>query len=129
MVVKHVTDQLLAAVDALAPEFIELLGQSVQAQSVTGYEEPVVQLYEQALRSFGWMVETQPLADSRLREGEKRVGKRANVVATFGGRDAGLLVLNGHLDVVPPGTQRTGRSPRFQAAWSMAGFTVGDRSI
>lgn len=114
MVVKHVTDQLLAAVDALAPEFIELLGRSVQAQSVTGYEEPVVQLYEQTLRSFGWTVETQPLADSRLREGEKRVGKRANIIATFGGRDAGLLVLNGHLDVVPPGDP---------ADWSLSPFS------
>lgn len=103
MVVKHVTDQLLAAVDELAPEFIEFLGRSVQAQSVTGYEEPVVKFYEQTLRSFGWSVDTQPLADSRLRKGEKRVGKRGNIVACFSGRDTDLLVLNGHVDVVPPG--------------------------
>ncbi|MDQ7876514.1 ArgE/DapE family deacylase [Microbacterium sp. QXD-8] len=100
---KETVDQVTAAVDALAPELLDLLAESVQAQSVTGYEEPAIELYRDALTRFGWPVEVQLLADSPLSRDEKRVGRRANLVVRFPGRDRGPIVLNGHIDVVPPG--------------------------
>ncbi|WP_424862782.1 M20 family metallopeptidase [Streptomyces sp. MMS24-I29] len=101
--------ELTAAVAERADEAAELLSRIIRCPSVTGYEDEVSGVLTEWCRSHGWTVEIQPLTDTELhRRGEiadeERVEKRANVLAyPWSPTGAPLLVVNGHIDVVPPG--------------------------
>lgn len=110
---ESVASRIETAVARLGPEFLEFLAESVRCQSVTGHEEPVTEFYERELRALGWEVRSLPLAGSALCADEPRVGQRANVVAYRPGAGDGLTVLNGHVDVVPPGDPSEWRESPF----------------
>ncbi|WP_436697751.1 M20 family metallopeptidase [Nocardioides sp. BYT-33-1] len=84
------------AVDVLSAPLTELLVRAVRCPSVTGGEGEVAVLMHEWMTARGWtptLVTVEPTAGH----------DRANVVVRRGAADGPLLVLNGHLDVVPPG--------------------------
>lgn len=74
-----------------AEELLQFLAETVRAPSVTGDEGVVVPLYADWFRREGFAVEVDEVEPGR-----------ANVYGTWG-RGGPRLVLNGHVDVVPPG--------------------------
>ena len=120
-----VSDREIAdAVATVEGEMLDLLASLVEAPTTLGDEEPGQVLMEHAFRD---LLELEPV-DIPMDAGALRAhplaapfswdvsGKR-NVVADWppsgsGGRS---LVLNGHIDVVPPASEKLWRTPPFRA--------------
>lgn len=104
----HVSD----AVESARAELIEFLQKMVQASSLPDHEQEVQNLIALKLRSMGLAVEIIPSNFEDLKDhpafgddGFSPSG-RVNVIGRWVGNHSGeghSLILNGHVDVVPPG--------------------------
>jgi acetylornithine deacetylase len=105
-------DDLIAAVAAETEVMEDLLVRLVEAQTTLGNEEPGQAIVAAALRDAGFAPVDVAMDEAALRAHALAApfswdvdGKR-NVVATWSGAGAGRsLVLNGHVDVVPPAAE------------------------
>ena len=100
------------AVEAARGELISFLQKMVQTSSLPNHEHEVQNLVVQKLRSMGLEVEFVPSNFDDLKDhpafGDDGFSPtdRVNVVGRWAGTQAGdgkSLILNGHVDVVPPG--------------------------
>lgn len=99
----RIPTDLAEVVDALRPELVELLQQSVRTPSLSGSEQAVAELHRAWIAARGWPVELRPLAAGDGISPAELADGRGNVVARFGADGLPRIVLNGHLDVVDPG--------------------------
>lgn len=105
------------------PWMEDLLVALVQAPTVLGDEEPGQALMERAMADCGlepesvWMDAEAIRADPRHSPFSWEVAGKRNVVATWRGSGDGgrSVVLNGHVDVVPPASEALWTSPPFVA--------------
>jgi acetylornithine deacetylase len=118
--------EILDAVAAEAGWMEDLLVRLVEAPTVLGAEEAGQQLMEEAFGDCGLAVRSVPLDADAVRAAEGAspfswdVGAKRNVVADWAptrdpqasGRS---LILNGHIDVVPPAAEELWTHPPFQA--------------
>jgi acetylornithine deacetylase len=118
-----VSDQaLLDAVEGEAEAMEALLVELVEAPTVLGNEEPGQALMSDAFAGCGLEPVDVPLDAQALRAHPlaspftwEVAGKR-NVVATWAGVGEGRsLVLNGHIDVVPPAAEELWTRPPYEA--------------
>jgi acetylornithine deacetylase len=120
----EITDAALA--DAVAAEegaMEELLRRLVAAPTTLGNEEPGQEVMREAFRDAGLEPRDVPLDADVLRASPFSspfswdVSGKANVVAELptSGRGGRSLVLNGHVDVVGPASERLWRTPPFEA--------------
>ncbi|MFG1687685.1 M20 family metallopeptidase [Nonomuraea sp. NPDC049269] len=106
--------EVLAQVEALAEDMLELLSASVRQASESGWEDRVTGLYAEWFARRGWPVIRQPIASTGLADGEPRAEWRENLIAWFRGRRGRpCMVLNGHLDVVPAGDEQAWTHPPY----------------
>ena len=114
---------VLEAVAAEAGWMKDLLVRLVEAPTTLGNEEPGQAIMEDAFRDLGLEPRSIYLDAGALRAAEGASpfswdveGKR-NVVAGWpaGGSDGRSLILNGHVDVVPPAAEKLWTHPPFQA--------------
>jgi acetylornithine deacetylase len=115
----EVSDQAIAeAVAGEAAAMEELLTRLVEAPTVRGSEEPGQEIMREAFRELGLEPVDVPLNAEELRAHPASspftwdLEGKANVVATWepwrdGGRS---LILNGHIDVVPPAAESLWRT-------------------
>ena len=111
--------------DAVAGEtgwMEDLLVALVEAPTVLGAEEEGQRVMEQAFRDCGLEPRDVPLDADALRRAEGAspfswdVDGKRNVVADWGAPGAGRsLILNGHVDVVPPAAEELWTTPPFSA--------------
>ena len=104
--------QILSASEGLHPESVSFLQTLVQIPSLPDHEQTVQELIADKLRSLGLEVEIIPSIFSEL-EHHPAFGddgfspdRRINVIGRWRGTQSGpgrSLILNGHVDVVPPG--------------------------
>jgi acetylornithine deacetylase len=116
--------EIVDAVAATEGEMVELLTRLVEAPTVLGNEEPGQELMEEAFRGIVGLEPVDIAMDEQLLRGHPRAapfdwdvrGKR-NVVADWpaGGSGGQSLVLNGHVDVVGPASEKLWRAPPFSA--------------
>ena len=116
--------EIVDAVAAGEPQVVELLSRLIEAPTTLGNEEPGQSIMEEAFRELlgldafdvaldEELLRTHPLAAPFTWD----VAGKRNVVADWpaagtGGRS---LVLNGHVDVVGPASERVWRTPPFHA--------------
>jgi acetylornithine deacetylase len=116
--------EILEAVQAVETEMVDLLARLVEAPTTLGNEEPGQSIMDDAFRELAGLEPSDIPLDAEFLRSDPRAapfdwdvsGKR-NVVADWpvagvGGRS---LVLNGHVDVVGPASERLWRSPPFSA--------------
>jgi acetylornithine deacetylase len=115
-------DELARAVAAEAGVMDDLLVRLVEAPTTLGNEEPGQAIVEEALRDAGLDPERVPMDADALRAHPLAapftwdVGGKSNVVATWKGAGTRRsLLLNGHVDVVPPAAE---------SLWSGAPFAA-----
>jgi acetylornithine deacetylase len=109
----HQEDHLLRTIDELAPEAIRLLQQLVRIPSITGNETEAQLFFADRLRELNLEVDrwnperTELESHSAFSDDGLPLGKRPVVVGHLRGQDAHApsLILNGHMDVVPPGEE------------------------
>jgi acetylornithine deacetylase len=124
--------EVLDAVAAEAEWMQDLLVALVEAPTVLGNEEPGQALIERAWRDCGLEPRSLPLDAERIRRADGaspfawEVSGKRNVVADWGeGERSGdersargrwrSLILNGHIDVVPPAAESLWSRPPFEA--------------
>ena len=124
--------EVLDAVAGEADWMEDLLVRLVEAPTMLGAEEVGQRLMEDAFRDCGLAVRSVPLYARALREAEGAspfswdVDGKRNVVADWGERSGDeraargsgarrSLILNGHVDVVPPAAEELWTSPPFSA--------------
>lgn len=103
-------------IDSRIDESIEFLVSAVRSPTISGDEYLIEPMLTRWLDAHGWSYLRQPLAtDAQPLEHETNVERRANLLAWPWPRRAGrrLLVINGHLDVVPPGDEDESQIPPF----------------
>lgn len=104
-----VATELLGRLSANEAEIADLLAESLRIPSVTGDERAYAEYLEHWALARGWQTERLGLDDARLLglngiAEEERPAERWNLLLRPLPRTgAPLLVVNGHLDVVPPG--------------------------
>jgi acetylornithine deacetylase len=115
--------ELHAAVAADADAVEDLLRTLIEAPTTLGNEEGGQAVMRQAFRDLGLEPVDVPMSSEDLRANpaaapfDWEVDGKANVVATWGRDDGGRsLILNGHVDVVPPDPLREWSRPPFSAA-------------
>ena len=116
-------EAVLAAVAAEAGWMENLLVRLVEAPTVLGHEEAGQQIMEEAFTDCGLDARSVPLDAEALRAAVGAspfswdVGGKRNVVADWpaGGEDGRSLILNGHIDVVPPAAEALWTHPPFKA--------------
>jgi acetylornithine deacetylase len=119
-------EALLAAVAVEQGWMEDLLVRLVEAPTVLGDEEPGQQIMEQAFADCGLAPRSVPLDADGLRDADGASpfswdvkGKRnvvADWLASAGGEARGRsLILNGHVDVVPPAAEELWSHPPFEA--------------
>lgn len=116
MIEEAQTKRLVQAVADLEEEMSRFLSEAVRIPSVSGYEGKVADWYAEWLRTRGWEFERQPLRESSLAAEESLVDQRENLIAFPFGRPSAndkVIVLNGHIDVVPPGDEENWDHPPF----------------
>ncbi|WP_239004081.1 M20 family metallopeptidase [Nocardia panacis] len=100
-------DEVRAEIGRRREEMLEFLSALVRCESVSGAEFLVTDLLESWLAEHGWSYERQPLTElaAAQRAGEPDIERRANIIARPRPPRPGrpTLVVNGHIDVVPPG--------------------------
>ncbi len=110
------------AVDAQTEWMVDTLARLVRAPTVLGNEEPGQVVMRQAYRELGLEPRDLPLDAAALRADPRHspfswdvAGKR-NVVATWaaGGEGGRSLILNGHVDVVPPAAPELWTTPPYE---------------
>jgi acetylornithine deacetylase len=114
--------QLSAAVELQADWMIDVLERLVAAPTVLGNEEPGQAVMEGCLRDLGLEPVDIVLDADALRKDPHsspfswEVSAKRNVVATWpaGGEGGRSLILNGHIDVVPPAAESLWTTPPFQ---------------
>ncbi len=114
---------ILAAVAAEAGWMEDLLVRLVEAPTTLGNEEPGQEIMENAFRDCGLKPRSIHLDADTLRGAEGAspfswdVGGKRNVVAGWpaGGNGGRSLILNGHVDVVPPAAEELWTHPPFRA--------------
>jgi len=114
--------QIWAAVDAEADWMLDLLERLVRAPTVLGNEEPGQVVMEQAYRDLGLDPSALPLDADAIRADPHSspfswdVSGKRNVLATWeaGGGGGRSLILNGHVDVVPPASEALWTGPPFE---------------
>ena len=104
------TARIDAAVDALRPELIEFARSLVRIPSVSGSEQAAQRAIAAKYESLGLSVDIVPSVREELESHPAFCDDaipfvdRLNVVARWRGTGGGRsLILNGHVDVVPPG--------------------------
>jgi acetylornithine deacetylase len=115
--------EVLAAVAAEAGWMEDLLVRLVEAPTVLGAEEPGQQVMEEAFADCGLEVRSVPLDADALRAAEGAspfswpVDGKRSVVADWpaAGEGGRSLILNGHIDVVPPAAEQLWTNPPFRA--------------
>jgi acetylornithine deacetylase len=114
--------EVLDAVAAEAGWMEDLLVRLVEAPTVLGAEEQGQALMEAAFRDCGLAPRSVPLDAAALRAATGAspfswdVDGKRNVVADWGADNGGRsLILNGHVDVVPPAAEALWTSPPFTA--------------
>ena len=111
------------AVTAEARFMEDLLARLVEAPTVLGNEEPGQALMQEAFRALGLDAVDVPLDPDALRAHPAAspfswdVSGKTNVVATWpsSGNGGRSLILNGHIDVVPAGSESLWRTAPFRA--------------
>ncbi len=106
-------EQIWAAVDAEAEWMVDVLERLVRAPTVLGNEEPGQVVMEDTFRDLGLDPTDLPLDPEALRADPHsspfswNVTDKRNVVATWeaAGNGGRSLILNGHVDVVPPAAE------------------------
>ena len=114
---------VLAAVAAEADWIEDLLVRLVEAPTVLGAEEAGQQVMEDAFADCGLDPRSVPLNAEALRAAVGAspftwdVSTKRNVVADWpaGGEGGRSLILNGHVDVVPPAAEELWTHPPFEA--------------
>ncbi len=114
---------LLDAVAAEAGWMEDLLARLVEAPTILGEEEAGQRIMEEALAGCDLKVRSVPLDPDALRAAEGAspfswdVSGKRNIVADWpaGGRGGRSLILNGHIDVVPPAAEELWSHPPFTA--------------
>jgi acetylornithine deacetylase len=110
--------------DAVAGErawMEDLLVRLVEAPTVLGAEEDGQRIMEAAFADCGLEPRSVPLDAAALRAADGAspfswdVDGKRNVVADWGAGDGRSLILNGHVDVVPPAAEELWTTPPFQA--------------
>ena len=103
-------DDAVAALDTFC---LDLMRDLVRTPSITGHETAAQQLLAGRLRGMGLSVDAWSPARSDVEahpafsDDGTTLGERPVVVARWPGRGGGRsLILNGHIDVVPPGDER-----------------------
>jgi acetylornithine deacetylase len=113
--------EVLDAVAAEAGWMEDLLVRLVEAPTVLGAEEPGQAVIEAAWRDCGLAPRSVALDAARLRDAEGAspfswdVSGKRNVVADLGEGPGRSLILNGHVDVVPPAAEALWTHPPFSA--------------
>jgi acetylornithine deacetylase len=99
-----------AAVDALAPELVEFARSLVRIPSVSGNEQAAQRAIAAKYEAFGLETEIVPSVREELEshpafsDDAIPFVDRLNVIGRWRGRGGGRsLIVNGHMDVVPPG--------------------------
>ncbi len=123
--------ELCAAVDEHAEWMVDLLGRLVAAPTVLGNEEPGQVVIETALRGLGlepvdiWLDAAAIRGDPHSSPFSWDVSDKRNIWTTWArdgqeadwrrasGQGGRSLILNGHIDVVPPAAQELWTSPPF----------------
>jgi len=113
--------EIWAAVNAEADWMVDLLERLVAAPTVLGNEEPGQAVMESAFRDLGLEPVDIPLDAQTIRADPHSspfswdVSRKRNVLATWaaGGEGGRSLILNGHVDVVPPAAEALWTSPPF----------------
>ncbi|MDW6064278.1 ArgE/DapE family deacylase [Streptomyces sp. FXJ1.4098] len=103
----HPTDeQVLARVNSTTEDLLEFLAASIRLPSESGWEDRVTDLYAQWFDKRGWALTRQSLASAGSPD-EPRADERENLIAWYPTPSARpTLILNGHIDVVPPGPDK-----------------------
>jgi acetylornithine deacetylase len=113
--------EVLDAVAAESGWMEELLVALVEAPTVLGAEESGQAVMEAAWRDCGLEPRSVPLDAEALRRAEGAspfswdVASKRNVVADWGGGGGRSLILNGHVDVVPPAAEALWTHPPYTA--------------
>ena len=116
-------EAVLATVAAEADWMEDLLVRLVEAPTVLGAEEAGQQVMEKAFAECGLNPRSVPLSAEALRAAVGAspftwdVSTKRNVVADWpaGGEGGRSLILNGHVDVVPPAAEELWTHPPFEA--------------
>jgi acetylornithine deacetylase len=116
--------EIVDAVAAVGNEMLELLCQLVEVPTTIGNEEPGQQLMEEAYRDLLGLEPADIAMDAQLLRSHPRaapfswdVSQKRNVVCDWPPAGAGgrSLVLQGHIDVVGPASERLWRTQPFRA--------------
>jgi acetylornithine deacetylase len=116
--------EILDAVVAVEDEMLELLARLVEAPTTLGNEEPGQAIVEEAFRDLLGLEPVDVPLDAGLLRSHPRaapfdwdVTDKRNVVADWpaAGEGGRSLVLNAHVDVVGPASERLWRTPPFAA--------------
>jgi len=136
---------LQRAIDAHAEKAFAFLEALVRVPSVPGFEQPAMEVFAAEASDLGMDVQRLPFANGPLDDpragiapGTDKVSDgRFQVVATTPGRGNLLVLLNGHMDVVPAASPHLWASPPFEpvrrdgrlfgrgAADMKSGFAIG----
>jgi len=116
-------EAILEVVAAEAGWMEDLLVRLVEAPTTLGNEEPGQEIMENAFRDCGLEPRSVYLDAGELRAAEGaspfswEVENKRNVVAGWpaGGSGGRSLILNGHVDVVPPAAEKLWTHPPFKA--------------
>ncbi|TVQ57881.1 MAG: ArgE/DapE family deacylase [Rhodobacteraceae bacterium] len=119
----HVVTAILDAVDAGFDRQIELTRALVMTPSLRGEEGPAQDFLAECFRARGYGVDRFPMDRAALARhpGGGRITEEhsdADIVVAHAGADGGKgrsLILQGHVDVVPPGPRRLWSHPPFSA--------------
>jgi acetylornithine deacetylase len=114
-------DRAIEAHRETAFAFLEAL---VRAPSVVGAEQAAMEVFAREASSLGLNVERLPFANGPFSDGRAGIAPsvetvtagRYQVVATTPGEGELLLLLNGHMDVVPAESPQLWTSPPFEPA-------------
>ncbi len=120
-------DAIRAAIAAEADRMTDLLARLVAAPTTLGHEEPGQRIMAEVFRGLGLRTLDVPMdaatlwADPSHSPFDWDVSAKRNVVATWGPSGAAAaghksLVLNGHIDVVPPEAPERWTRPPFEPA-------------
>lgn len=115
--------EIWAAVDAEAEWMVDVLERLVAAPTLLGNEEPGQVVMEAAFRELGLDANDVPLDAQAIRADPNSspfswdVSRKRNVLASWeaGGEGGRSLILNGHVDVVPPAAEALWTNPPFTA--------------
>jgi acetylornithine deacetylase len=116
--------EIVDAVAAVEDDMLELLGRLVEAPTTLGNEEPGQALIEQAFRDLLGLEPFDIAMDAEVLRPHPQaspfswdVSEKRNVVADWptAGNGGRSLVLQGHIDVVGPASEKLWRTPPFKA--------------